>query len=164
MRRLLIVLVLLFAGCEQEITIDLGFNVAPRIFRQDYDYPDYEVERPTVNLETVFRQNNWLGPQGEGSCVHATMIMLFRWQGQFEMADYWKANHADGEWATNLANKMDRAWNGRVKRGEDVESQYGTAPTWLCLFTWTSKTSVSWTTTSLRISSGFLGRRSWQTG
>jgi hypothetical protein len=109
MRRLLIVLVLLFAGCEQEITIDLGFNVAPHIFRQDYDYPDYEVERPTVNLETIFRQENWLGPQGEGSCVHATMIMLLRWQGQYEIADYWKATHADGEYASNLADKMDRA-------------------------------------------------------
>jgi len=110
MRRLLIVLVLLFVGCEQEITIDLGFgSISPSIFRQDYDYSDYEVERPTVNLETVFRVQNWRGPQGEGSCVHATMIMLFRWQGQFEMADYWQANHADGEWATNLAKKMDRA-------------------------------------------------------
>jgi len=108
MRRLLILL-LLFAGCEQEITIDLGFNITPSIFRQNYDYPDYEVERPTVNLEMIFREHNWLGPQGEGSCVHSTIIMLLRWQGQFEMADYWKANYADGEYASALADKMDAA-------------------------------------------------------
>jgi hypothetical protein len=99
----------MFVGCNETITIDFG-NWEPRAFSHpDYDYPDYAVERPTVNLEAVFREENWLGPQGEGSCVHATMIMLFRWQGQFEIADYWKANHADGEWDTNLADKMDRA-------------------------------------------------------
>ncbi len=106
MRRLLILLVL-FVGCDETITIDLG--TTPSIFRQDYDYSDYEVEKPTVNLETIFREHNWRGPQGEGSCVHSTLIMLFRWQGQHEMADYWRANHADGEYASNLANKMDRA-------------------------------------------------------
>lgn len=106
MRRLLLIL-LLFVGCDQTITIDFG--TTPSIFHQDYDYPDYKVERPTVNLETIFRERNWLGPQREGSCVHATLIMLFRWQGQFEMADYWRANFADGEYASSLAAKMDRA-------------------------------------------------------
>lgn len=106
MRKLLLIL-LLFVGCDQAITLDFGF--APNIFQQDYDYPDYLVERPTVNLETIFREENWLGPQGEGSCVHANIIMLLRWQGQYEMANYWRANHADGEWATNIANKMDAA-------------------------------------------------------
>ena len=55
MQRLLLILPLLFVGCDQTITIDLGFDIAPSIFRQDYDHPDYEIERPTVNLETVFR-------------------------------------------------------------------------------------------------------------
>jgi len=109
MRRLLIVFVLLFAGCDQTITIDFGTDVITQPFRPDYDYPEFVEERPTVNLETVFREENWLGPQREGSCVHATLVMLLRWQGQFEMADYWRKNHADGEWASNLAAKMDRA-------------------------------------------------------
>ncbi len=110
MRKLLIVMVLLmFVGCDdQTITIDFGMAV-PAFSNPNYDYPDYMAERPTVNLEEAFREENWLGPQGEGSCVHATLIMLFRWQGQFEMADYWKANHADGEYASALADKMDRA-------------------------------------------------------
>ena len=105
MRKLLLIL-LLFVGCDQTITIDFG---TPTIFKQDYDYPDYEVERPTVNLETIFREHNWLGPQGEGSCVHSTLIMLFRWIGEYEMADYWRANHADGEYASVLAAKLDAA-------------------------------------------------------
>ena len=112
MRRLLMILtLLLFVGCDQTVTIDLRIDLGNLSFipNQNYDYPDYEVERPKVNLETIFREENWLGPQREGSCVHATFIMLLRWQGQFEMADYWKANHADGEYASNLADKMDAA-------------------------------------------------------
>jgi len=112
MRRILIVMALLFAGCDQTVTIDFGdwgALVAPTIFNQDYDYPDYTIERPTVNLEEAFREENWLGPQGEGSCVHATQIMLFRWQGRFDLADYWKANHADGEYSSALSAKMDAA-------------------------------------------------------
>ncbi len=109
MRRLLILLTLLFVGCDETITIDFGNWKPPAFSHPDYDYPDYEAERPTVNLEMVFREANWLGPQGEGSCVHSTMIMLFRWQGQHEMANYWKANYADGEYASALADKMDKA-------------------------------------------------------
>jgi hypothetical protein len=109
MRRLLILLTLLFVGCNETITIDFGNRELPMLSHPNYDYPDYTVERPTVNLEAVFREENWLGPQGEGSCVHATLIMLLRWQGQHELADYWRANHNDGEFADTFADKMDRA-------------------------------------------------------
>jgi len=111
MRRLLILSVLLFVGCDETITIDLGNwnSTAPSIFRQDYDYPDYAVERPTVNLETIYREENWIAPGREGSCVHATLVMLLRWQGQFKLADYWRANYYDGEWAEQFAAKMDKA-------------------------------------------------------
>jgi len=107
MKRLLFLLVL-FAGCNG-ITIDMGtLNTLQSIPNQDYDYPDYKIEKPTVNLETVFREHNWLGPQGEGSCVHATLVSLYNWEGQFEMADYWKAHYADGEFASTLADKMNK--------------------------------------------------------
>ncbi len=113
MQRLLMVLTLLmFVGCDEPtLTIDLGLGpVVPiSIPNQDYDYPGYELERPTVNLETAFRQSNWLGSRRQGSCVHSTMVMLFRWQGQFEMADYWKKTFGDGEYSSGLAVKMDRA-------------------------------------------------------
>ncbi len=106
----LLLFLLLFVGCNQTVIIDMGdWGAFSPTTHQNYDYPDYEVERPTVNLEEIFREANWLGPQGEGSCVHATIIMLLRWQGQFEMADYWRDNHADGEYASEFASKMDRA-------------------------------------------------------
>jgi hypothetical protein len=41
-------------------------------------------ERPTVNVPVALRQANWTS-NGSGSCVHATMISLLRWQGRFRM-------------------------------------------------------------------------------
>lgn len=66
-------------------------------------------EYPVVNLPRSLRQQNWLGSLNEGSCVHASMIMLFRWQGENEMADFWRRNHGNGEYATRLASKLDKA-------------------------------------------------------
>jgi len=72
-------------------------------------------ERPIVNLPPELREENWLGPGGEGSCVHATMVMLLRWQQQERLADHWRATYADGEYADrtwnrqhNLADRLDR--------------------------------------------------------
>lgn len=65
-------------------------------------------ERPAVNIPPSWRQGNWLGPEGEGSCVHATMVSLFRWQGREYMAEYWKQKYADGENPWRLAEKLDR--------------------------------------------------------
>ena len=65
-------------------------------------------ERPTVNLPIKARQENWLGSAGNGSCVHATMVSLFRWQGRFGMADHWRRTYGDGEGPTDLATLFDR--------------------------------------------------------
>lgn len=114
MRRIIVALVLLFSvGCNGPIVIDWGGGVLPLTTptpapnRPRYQYPAYQVEYPTVNLETVLRQKNWRGRKGEGSCVHATTIMLLRWQGQYQWADYWKATYGDGEWPEGLASKFD---------------------------------------------------------
>ena len=40
--------------------------------------------------------------------VHASMISLFRWQGRYVTADYWRRTYGNGEWAAGLANKMER--------------------------------------------------------
>lgn len=113
MRRLLMVLTLLmFVGCDEPtLTIDLGLGpIVPAIVpNQDYDYPGFQIEKPTVNLESVLRQSNWFGSRRQGSCVHATMTMLFRWQGQFEMADYWKKTFSNGEHVSGLSAKMNKA-------------------------------------------------------
>lgn len=66
-------------------------------------------ERPTVNLPMGYRHGNWFGPQGQGSCVHATMVYLLHWQGRHKEADEWRRNNGDGEWAPDLAEKLDRA-------------------------------------------------------
>jgi hypothetical protein len=65
-------------------------------------------ERPSVNLPTELRQRNWIGTQGNGSCVHATMISLLRWQGRTNTAEYWKRAYSSGETANGLQSKFDR--------------------------------------------------------
>lgn len=72
------------------------------------DIPTFQREYPTVNLPYALRQRNWIGDQHEGSCVHATMVSLFRWQGRYATANYWRRSYSNGEWAGNLAQKMDR--------------------------------------------------------
>jgi hypothetical protein len=62
-------------------------------------------EIPTVNLPSPLRCPNW----GGGSCVHASTVMLLRWQGQHEMADWWRANYQGGEYADRLHQRLDAA-------------------------------------------------------
>ena len=64
-------------------------------------------ERPTVNIPKALRQSNWRGNKGEGSCVHATMISLFRWQGRYHTANAWRQRYSNGEWPANLRRKFD---------------------------------------------------------
>ena len=104
MRRLLVALVLCFSltGCEGE------FNQS--IFTQPAQpaQPVVNKERPIVNVPMALRQENWVGDQREGSCVHATMISLFRWQGRYNIANKWRQTYANGEWPIGLASKFDR--------------------------------------------------------
>jgi hypothetical protein len=68
-----------------------------------------------INIPDAWRRTNWLGPRGEGSCVHAAMTHLFRWQGRHELAAWWSAQHGDGETFAGLATKLDAAgvrWAG----------------------------------------------------
>jgi len=64
-------------------------------------------ERPTVNVPLGLRQRNWLGSEGEGSCVHASLISVMRWQGKYELADLWRRSYGDGEYMSRLAKKLD---------------------------------------------------------
>jgi hypothetical protein len=65
-------------------------------------------ERPAVNIPLTLRQSNWLGSNREGSCVHASMISLFRWQGRYKTADHWRRAYGNGEWPEDMAAKFDR--------------------------------------------------------
>jgi hypothetical protein len=106
MKRLLLLLaaLVMFTGCE--IAVDFGdmneLGLPAPVLTPSREFP-------TVNLPYQFRQTNWLGRAGQGSCVHATMCSLFRWQGRFEMADWWRTHNGDGEWAEDLATKLDKA-------------------------------------------------------
>lgn len=95
LKRLLFALALVVsvAGCE--VVVDVGKRVVRK-------------ERPAANIPTALRQSNWHGPRGQGSCVHAAMISLFRWQGRLKTADYWRRTYGDGEWPENLAARFDR--------------------------------------------------------
>jgi len=97
----------MLAGCGH-VAIDYGGpikGVTP-VVRKEY---------PTVNLPLNLRQPNWLGNKREGSCVHATVVMLFRWQGRYAMANHWRNTYGNGEVADetwdardSLAKKFDR--------------------------------------------------------
>ena len=95
MKRILFALILLVvvAGCE------VVENAGNRVVKK---------ERPVVNVPVALRQSNWLGSNREGSCVHASMISLFRWQGRYRTADYWRKTYGNGEWPEDMAAKFDR--------------------------------------------------------
>jgi hypothetical protein len=59
-----------------------------------------------MNLPVDLRQTNWT--QGSGSCVHATLISLFRWQGRYNMADYWRKTYGGGEYPADTEAKLDK--------------------------------------------------------
>jgi hypothetical protein len=93
-------LLIVLAGCD---------GIELRLDNRSVDNrPAAPIEYPTINLPVALRQGNWRGNQGEGSCVHASMISLFRWQGRYAMADYWRRTYGNGEWANDLADKMER--------------------------------------------------------
>ena len=104
MKRLFVITLFLvvLAGCDG---IEIRLEEPPG---NNHRVPAAPIEYPTVNLPVALRQANWRGSQGEGSCVHASMISLFRWQGRFAMADRWRWTYGNGEWAEGLADKMDR--------------------------------------------------------
>lgn len=94
------------AGCGVAIDVDAPDRGNAPAVRREY---------PTVNLPRSLRQENWPDSNNEGSCVHATIVNLFRWQGRPNMANYWRHTYegpeaADWEWDPddNLADKLTR--------------------------------------------------------
>ena len=58
-----------------------------------------------MDLPPALREPNW----GGGSCVHASTVMVLRWQGQHDMADWWRANYIGGEYSDRLIKRMEAA-------------------------------------------------------
>ena len=58
-----------------------------------------------MDLPLSMRTENYSG----GSCVHASNVSLLRWQGQDEMADWWRKTYGGGEYDTRLVSRMEAA-------------------------------------------------------
>jgi hypothetical protein len=58
-----------------------------------------------MTLPPELRQKNW----GGGSCVHASNVSLLRWQGQYEMADWWRQAYSGGEYGDRLVSRLEAA-------------------------------------------------------
>ena len=71
--------------------------------------PMAAAEQPGMNLPVALRQRNWLGPQKEGSCVHASLVTTLRWCNQFNLGERWRATYGDGEWDSRLRDRLDAA-------------------------------------------------------
>lgn len=62
-------------------------------------------ESVVLDLPPELRQKNW----GGGSCVHASNVTLLRWQGQDDLADWWRNEYRGGEHADRLTKRLEAA-------------------------------------------------------
>lgn len=96
------------AGCQitsEDDCPDCG-RLAERFAPVDYlSVPHGYRDAPWIDLPRELREWNW----GGGSCVHATLVMLLRWQGRFEEAEWWRRTFAGGEYANRLHSRLDAA-------------------------------------------------------
>lgn len=131
MKRLLLALILLtLTGCSIQMP-DPDIILGPR-------------EIPQANVPPHCRQSNWsYRSPNDGSCVHASLMSLLRWQCQPKLADWWGKNHGGGEDPDSLCPQLDKAgityamtfnegdvefleWACRTRRGCEV-AIYGRA-------------------------------------
>jgi len=99
MRFISAILLALALGCDGRL------DVAPLTFNLGTP----QSEMPTVNVPPSLRQLNWTDRfSGEGSCTHATLVNLFRWQGRIHTANYWRSKYSGGETPTSLLQALDR--------------------------------------------------------
>lgn len=63
------------------------------------------IESQIVDVPAALRQRNWTSGWGQGSCVHATLINLLRWQGQKQLAASWANAYSGGEGPDGLSDK-----------------------------------------------------------
>lgn len=91
----ILLLALLATGCEKEIQYVSNTPPPPEV--------------PRVNLPEAMRQKNWTSrtaaKYGQGSCVHASTVMAFRWQNEIELAEKWRRSYSGGETASSILSK-----------------------------------------------------------
>lgn len=71
--------------------------------------PAPTAEQPPANIPAALHQRNWLGPQRQGSCVHASLVSHLRWLNQFALGERWRATYGDGEYDSRLRSRLDAA-------------------------------------------------------
>jgi hypothetical protein len=60
---------------------------------------------PAVDLPPALREANW----GGGSCVHASTVHLLHWQGEHDLAAWWRRHYRGGEYASRLHARLEQA-------------------------------------------------------
>lgn len=94
-----------------EANADTNANVAPVApIRLDTPWLDPSVaigafSDVQMDLPPDLRTRNW----GGGSCVHASTVNLLYWQGQEEMAEWWRKTYIGGEYANRLIQRLESA-------------------------------------------------------
>lgn len=58
-----------------------------------------------LDLPPELRTRNW----GGGSCVHASNVNLLIYQGQADMAAWWRSHYSGGEYDSRLVERLDAA-------------------------------------------------------
>jgi len=62
-----------------------------------------KTKRPSWDLLGVFSSK----VKTQGSCVHACMVTLLRYQGQHDLAADWQTNHGGGAWHNTLISDLE---------------------------------------------------------
>ena len=91
--------------CCLPFLITLGCDEPTATYRA---LPAPAAEAPVINPDVSLRQQNWLGPQREGSCAHASLFSLFNWQNKSELKAIWRSAYGgDGEYASRMRQRLD---------------------------------------------------------
>ncbi len=95
---LIVCLSIAFTGCDR---VD-----SPGNYRA---LPQHAAEVPVVNPPLGLRQQNRLGgPRGdEGSCVHASLRSMMKWQNQFAKSEEMWTSYSGGEYSSRLRSRLD---------------------------------------------------------
>lgn len=65
-------------------------------------------DRPQIKIDPLDRQDIWTDPiTKSGSCVHACMVSLFRYQDRDDWALYWRANYTGGMYNALLVRYLE---------------------------------------------------------
>lgn len=70
-----------------------------------FDHYNFGPKQPGYEFELAVDQR--IENYGRGSCVHASLEMLLRWQGKDELANYWRQNYEGGEYHDGLIEKLE---------------------------------------------------------